>query len=105
MTTVKGYMGSVSFDGEFVTISKAMRGDTTISVSSINAISIEPAGLGMKGIRFAVGGGSDSRKKVKVGGSHKKVAEDPYGLTFRSGRKDEFEAFANEVRRAQAASQ
>lgn len=98
-TELKGYMGTVSFDGSTVTISKKMRGSQAIPVSAIASIGIEPAGLGMKGIRFSVAGGTLQRGVQPIG-SHKNLAQDPFALTFKSGRVSEFEEFAALVRAA-----
>ncbi len=95
---VDGYMGSVLFDGETITISKTARGATRIPVQQIASVAIEPAGLGMKGIRFLTSASSTGR--VKALGSHKDLASDPQTLTFRSGRLGEFETLAQRVEAA-----
>lgn len=98
-TELKGYMGTVSFDGNTVTITKKARGAQAIPVSAIASIGIEPAGLGMKGIRFSVAGGT-LQGAVRPVGSHKNLAQDPFALTFKSRRASEFEEFAAQVRAA-----
>ena len=93
---IKGYHGSVTLDGDVVTIHKSLRGDTSIYLSQISGVSIEAAGLGMKAIRFITAGGLASRRSMALG-SHRDLASDPQALTFRSGRLVEFQAFAASV--------
>lgn len=99
MTTAKGYMGSVSFDGAVVRIEKKLRGAQTVPIQSVSAVSIERAGIGMRGIRFSVAGGTMSAPSVVLG-SHKDLANDPFALTFRKGALPEFEALAAEIQAA-----
>ncbi|BBH17520.1 hypothetical protein Back2_18070 [Nocardioides baekrokdamisoli] len=103
MTTVKGYMGSVSFDGTTVILKKSMRGEQIIPLAGIAAVQIEAAGLGMKAIRFSVAGGS-AAGTIKAMGNHKKAAEDPFALTFMVTKQAEFRALASEILTAKAAS-
>ncbi|MCW2771084.1 MAG: hypothetical protein JWR27_2517 [Aeromicrobium sp.] len=93
---VKGYLGSAELDGSFVTVKTKVAGSTTIPLAAIQSVSIISAGIGMKGIRFAVAGGSVAGLQSFIG-SHSKLAEDPYALTFRSSRREEFEAFMRAV--------
>lgn len=99
MRTVKGHLGSVTFDGETVVIEKKLRGATRIPVDNIQSISVEKAGIGMRGVRFAVAGGSQAHNQVALG-AHKDLAQDPYGLTFRTKALPEFEALVSEVEAA-----
>jgi hypothetical protein len=99
MTTVKGYMGSVSFDGATVRIEKKLRGTQVVPVQSVSAVSIERAGIGMRGIRFSVAGGTTAASSVVIG-SHKDLANDPFALTFRKGSLPEFEALVAEIQAA-----
>ena len=55
---VRGWQGSVSFDGERVTVSRWLRGRTTIPVSRVGAVEIVRAGVGFWAIRFSTGGGT-----------------------------------------------
>lgn len=93
---VKGYMGSVELADGAVTIRKRVTGTMVVPVGNIQAVSISNAGVGMKGIRFAVGGAT-LHGRQSMTGSHGKMAQDPYALTFRAGRVAEFEAFAAAV--------
>lgn len=103
MSELKGYMGSVSFDGRTVVVSKKMRGSTVIPIGQLSSVQLLPAGIGMSGIKFTVAGGVESTRGKPVG-SHKDLASDPYALTFRSKHKASFEAFASEVLEALVAS-
>jgi hypothetical protein len=100
--TVSGYMGSITFDGQAVTIRKSIRGRTRIYLAQISGISLEPAGIGMKAIRVITAGGTVHGRSRALG-SHKSLARDPQALTFRSGRMAEFEAFADLVENARNA--
>lgn len=99
MTEVKGYMGSVSFDGTTVRVSKRLRGQQSIPLAQITSVGMLNAGPGMRAIRFSVAGGSIAAPAVALG-SHKDFARDPYALTFRTKRLPEFEALAAEVETA-----
>lgn len=93
---VKGYMGSVSFDGSTVTVAKKMRGSQQIPLSAVSAVAIENAGVGMRAIRFSVAGGTLRGASVVLG-SHKDFANDPFALTFRKAKVSEFEALCSEI--------
>ena len=97
--TVDGYLGSVTFDGQAVTIRKSIRGQTRIYLRQISGISLEPAGIGMKAIRIITAGGT-VHGRSRAFGSHKRLARDPQALTFRTGRLAEFQAFADMVETA-----
>lgn len=99
MRTVKGHLGSITLDGETVLIEKKLRGTTRVPVASIQAISIERAGVGMRGVRFAVAGGTGAQASTALG-VHKDLAQDPYGLTFRSKALSEFEALVAQIEAA-----
>lgn len=100
---LKGYLGSVEFDGATVTIRKKMRGQVRIPIGQIAAVVIVPAGIGMGGIRFDVAGGTTQRRVAAVG-SHKDIASDPQALTFLVSRRAEFEKFASRVEDAISAA-
>jgi hypothetical protein len=100
MTTVKGYLGSVSFDGQTVVVQKKGRGKTRIPIEAVAGVLLLPAGPGMRGIKFAAEGGGTTA--APVFGSHKALANDPYALTFRSKHEASFAALAGEVERARA---
>lgn len=101
MTTTKGHLGSVTFDGVMVRVTKKARGEQSIPLSSVAAVSIEPAGIGMRAIRFSVGGGTIA-KPSKAFGSHKDLATDPFALTFRKKALPEFQELVNEIQAARA---
>lgn len=100
---VKGHIGSVSFDGSVVRIEKKMRGEHAIPLSSIGAVSIVKAGVGMRAIRFSVSGGSTAKTST-FNSNHKDLATDPFALTFRKGSLAQFQAFVDEVHAAKAAT-
>lgn len=101
MQTIKGHMGSISFDGQTVLVEKKLRGTTRVPLKAIQSISIERAGLGMKAIRFAVAGGTESGASVALG-SHKDLAQDPYALTFKSKALPQFEELVRTLEGARA---
>lgn len=103
MMKVKGHLGSVAFDGQTVVIEKKLRGQTRIPLAGIQSVSLVPAGLGMRGIMFAVAGGSASSGNAQALGSHSDVAASPYGLTFKSKSAKDFEALVDEIERARYA--
>lgn len=100
MTTVKGYLGSVSFDGQTVVVAKKGRGKTRIPIEAVSGVLLLPAGPGMRGIKFAANGVATTG--VPMFGSHKALAGDPYALTFSSGKESAFAALADEVEKARA---
>jgi hypothetical protein len=100
-STLHGHLGSVSFDGTTVTVSKKMRGESRIPLAQLTSVMIVPAGMGMRGIRFLTASGTTGT--VAPVGSHKDVAADPNGLTFRKKHLGEFQALADEVTAAIAA--
>lgn len=102
-TTIRGIMGSVTLDGDTVVIRKWMRGETRVYLDQISGVSIEPAGIGIKAIRFITAGGVPSRRPRPVAGA-RGVADDPQALTFGAKRRGEFAAFADLVNAARRAS-
>ena len=78
-----------------------MRGEQAIPLTSIGAVSIENAGIGMRAIRFSVAGGTAAGASVALG-SHKDLANDPFALTFKKKDMPEFEALAAEIQHARA---
>jgi len=101
MTTVKGYMGSVTFDGKVIRVAKKLRGQQSIPLEHVTSVGILNAGPGMRAIRFSVAGGSTAAAAVALG-KHADFARDPYALTFKAGRVAEFEALVAEVETARA---
>ncbi len=55
----------------------------------------------MKALKFTASGTPDA-PLVQPMGKHKTVAEDPYAVTFRSGRAGEFQQFMQSVLAARA---
>lgn len=93
---VKGYQGSVSFDGQTVTVSKRGRGAVSVPVDRVTSVEITRAGVMLSAIRFSVAGGSE-RGRARVVGSTSQVMRDPYSLAFRKKRAAEFEALRDAV--------
>jgi Domain of unknown function (DUF4429)/Short C-terminal domain len=102
LSTVKGHLGSVSFDGQTIVIEKKLRGATRIPVAAVQAVTIERAGIGMRAIRFSVAGGSLAHRQQALG-NHKDAAQDPNALTFKKGSLHEFELFVAAVESARQA--
>lgn len=100
METVKGHFGSITFDGKTVVLDKKLTGTTRIPVGSIQAVSIERAGFGMKGVRFSVAGGTVASSHTTPGGKHSDLAKDPYAITFRSKALPEFEGLIGKIEAA-----
>lgn len=96
---IKGYRGSVGFDGQQVTISKRVQGTVTIPVAQVTAVEINRAGLGMMAIRFAVAGGPAVQRQTALG-SFADALNDPYSLPFRTRRRDEFARLRDAVNAA-----
>lgn len=71
MSEAKGVNGTVSFDGQFVTIARSGlmaratvgKGDKRIPVSSITAVQWKPAGLMNGYIEFTISGGSEHKAR------------------------------------------
>lgn len=91
----------MSFDGRTVVVTKKGRGQARVPLDGIQSISIERAGIGMRGIRFAVAGGTVAGPR-KALGSHADLAQDPYALTFRTKHEPQFAALIDEIERARS---
>lgn len=89
-------MGRIEFDGSMVTIEKTARGRVQFPVSSVSSVMLVPAGFGMTGIKFTVSGATEVQN-VKALGSHKDIAKDPYGLTFRKKNRPDFENLVEHI--------
>lgn len=95
---VKGRHGTVTFDGQTVTITKPLRGETRIAARDIAAVEINRAGLGMLAIRFVTHGAQPRR--ATAFGSTSAAQQDPYALVVRSGKRSEVEALREAVEQA-----
>lgn len=94
---LNGWQGRVACDGQRVTVSRWLRGTTTIPTSQIGSVEIVRAGIGFRAIRFSTQGGTlESRRRSPLG-SYTAALRDPYAVLFRSGRRQEFETFRDEV--------
>jgi hypothetical protein len=102
---VKGYGGSVEFDGQFVTIRHTRLGrltagseDRRIHVSSIIDVRIKPAGVITNGfIQFTVPGSGDPRSGS---GRSAPVVHDENSLIFTRKQQEEFDRLRSTVERA-----
>lgn len=107
---IKGYNGTVSFDGATVTIERtgfAARvmvgsGSKAIPVQRISAVQFVPAKLGIRGfIEFTIGGGVERR--ATFGNRTSTAAHDENSVLFGRGAMAEFEALRDAVQAAMSA--
>lgn len=96
---IKGYRSRVGFDGQTVTITKPIRGETRIPVGQVTAIEIGRAGLGLVAIKFVVPGAAPVARSNALG-STKDALNDPYSAVVRSGRRSELEELRQKVEAA-----
>jgi hypothetical protein len=102
---VKGYGGTVEFDGQFVTIRHtglgrltAGKDDRRIHVSSITGVRIKPAGVITNGfIQFTVPGSGDPRSG---NGRSAPAVHDENSLIFTRKQQEEFDRLRTTVERA-----
>ena len=97
---IDGHLGSVEFNGGSVVVRKTARGEIRVPLAGIQSVSIIPAGFGMSAIRFAVAGGSAPAGQANILVGHADVAQDPYAVTFRNGKKDRFRELVGAVEAA-----
>jgi Domain of unknown function (DUF4429)/Short C-terminal domain len=104
---VKGVNGTVTFDGQTVTITRkgfmaratVGKGTKSIPVHSITAIQWKPAGPITNGfIQFTVGGGVERRSAF--GRQTRDAAQDENSVVFRTSHKAEFEELRDAVQAA-----
>jgi hypothetical protein len=104
MVEVKGYTGTVVFDGQSITIIKtgvgrvsSGRGQIRIPVRSVTAVMWKPAGPVVNGyIHFSVPGGTDRRSRSQSAN----VRLSPNTVSFLRSQMQEFEALRNAVEEA-----
>jgi hypothetical protein len=102
---VKGYGGSVEFDGQFVTIRHTGLGRFTISkddkrihVRNITAVQLKRAGMMTNGfIQFTVPGGSDRSQTTRQAGS---AVHDENSMIFTRKQQAEFDQLRSAVEQA-----
>lgn len=105
-----GQTGTITFDGQFVTISregiraKAMfgKGDKRIPLRSITAVQFKPAGALTQGfIQLTISGGSD--KTAMRGGRTQQAFTDENSVVFLKKSQADFEAVRDAIDEAIAA--
>lgn len=96
---LKGHLGWVEADGQYVTVGKALLGgDTAIPLAQVDGFTFVRADIGLRAMRVTVAGGS----LHQIVRNKRQTAADPYAVMFRSGREPEFRAFAEAVMAAKA---
>lgn len=99
MTQVQGHLGSISFDGRTVAVTKKARGETRVPLAQVQAVEIGRAGIGMRYMRIVAAGASNIVTSTALG-SHKDAAQDPTAVTFRSKHEPDFVALRDEIEAA-----
>jgi hypothetical protein len=104
---VKGYNGSVAFDGQFVTIIRkgalarmtVGKGEKRIPLASITAVQWKPAGAMVNGfIQFTVPGGNE--KKSAFGSQTRGAVNDENSVVFVKKQMPDFEELRMQVEMA-----
>jgi hypothetical protein len=110
MVQAQGHMGSsVTFDGQWVTISRAGaqrlthgRGDKRLHVSQISAVHLKPAGALTNGfIQFTISGGAD--RQAAKGRRTVQAAQDENSVIFTRKQQSDFDRLRQAVEDAIAA--
>lgn len=111
MTSAKGYNGTVSFDGEFVTIERkgffaratVGKGAKRIPVSQITAVQWKQPGTVFNGfIAFTIAGGNESRSRF--GSQTMSAANDENAVIVTKKEAKEFLALRDEIESAMSSS-
>lgn len=104
LIVAKGHNGTVTFDGDFVTISRTGalarltigKGDKRIPVGSITAVQWKPPGALMNGfISFTLGGGNE--KRSAFGSQTSSASHDENSVIVTKKQGAEFEALRSRV--------
>lgn len=102
--TAKGHNGTVTFDGNWVTISRTGalarmsvgKGEKRIPLPSITAVQWKPAGPMVNGfIQFTVPGGNESRSRA--GSQTTSAARDENTVLFTRKQREEFAAIRTAI--------
>ncbi|MFD5204848.1 DUF4429 domain-containing protein [Streptomyces sp. NPDC058375] len=110
MTEVSGQGGQITFDGQYVTISRKGflaratlgKGEKRLHISQISAIQWKPAGPLVNGfIQFTVPGGNELRGKL--GSQTSNAAKDENSVIFTKKQMPEFQKLRAELDAAIAA--
>lgn len=111
MNTAKGNTGTVTFDGQFVTIARETlsqrlqfgRGEKRIPVRSIAAVQLKPPATFTNGfIQFTIAGGIESNSRK--GGRTLVAVQDENSVVFTKAQASDFEALRTEIEAAIAMS-
>ena len=78
MTTAKGFNGTLSFDGETVTIERMGAGRTRLPLSAIKSVEYKKGGLMVGYVKFHTGADVDGRK---VRNKTQALLQDPHAVT------------------------
>ncbi|QOI67670.1 hypothetical protein SEA_ORCANUS_25 [Arthrobacter phage Orcanus] len=78
-TTAKGFNGSLSFDGERVTIERKGAGRTSLPVSAIQSVEFKKGGLLVGYVKFHTGAAIDNRKTRNKAEA---LMRDPHAVTL-----------------------
>ncbi|GAA3510119.1 hypothetical protein GCM10022234_00400 [Aeromicrobium panaciterrae] len=96
---LKGHLGWIEADDQYVTIGKKLLGgNTAIPIAQVEGFTFIRADIGLRAMRVMVAGTS----LHTVIRNKKQTMADPYTVMYRSGREDEFRAFADVVMAAKA---
>lgn len=106
----KGYGGTVSFDGQFISIRRGGlgrlivgKGEKRIPLRSISAVQLKPASPMVNGfIEFSISGGDERRSQF--GRQTFDAVSDENSVVFRKGQQPAFEALRAAVEQAIVAS-
>lgn len=110
MTSAKGYNGTVSFDGNFISITREGalarlsqgRGEKRIPVKHLTAVQIKPAGALTNGfISFTLAGGHEAGGLK--GSRTSNAAQDENSVIFLKKQQSDFEALRDEIEAAMIA--
>ncbi|AYN56843.1 hypothetical protein PBI_ANDREW_27 [Arthrobacter phage Andrew] len=79
MTTVKGFNGTIAFDGQSVTIQRTGAGRTRLPLDSIKSVEFKKGGLLVGYVKFHTGADVDGRK---VRNKSQALLQDPHAVTL-----------------------
>ncbi|WNM72812.1 hypothetical protein SEA_REDFOX_25 [Arthrobacter phage RedFox] len=79
MTTVKGFNGTLAFDGQSVTIQRTGAGRTRLPLEAIKSVEFKKGGLTVGYVKFHTGADVDNRK---VRNKTQALLQDPHAVTL-----------------------
>ncbi|MFC8065464.1 DUF4429 domain-containing protein [Streptomyces sp. NPDC057293] len=110
MIEVKGHNGQITFDGQYVTITRrgflaratVGKGEKRFHISQISSVQWKPAGPFVNGfIAFSAAGGNERRSRF--GSQTSNAVNDENSVVFTSKHKGDFEELRKQVEAAIAA--